>query len=292
MLDVGANTGEYSVLLAGKGAAVVALERDVEAADRLYVRSRREGLFHPDDVRGPGQGRRRRWAGAMVNTARCWGRLEGQFDLVLMLAVIHHLLLMEQIPLRAIVQLCAQMTRRWLVVEWVPVVDPMFQSLMRGRESLYGSLCEDDLLAACAGCFEVRERRALGNGRVLLLLEKVSRVLKKFAQSVGLASLILVMNYGDLLGGRRRCADACAVWAGRDCGGAADGYPAAWAGDLGAGDAGAQDALLHLGEGGAGAGGASLPALPDADAFAVCDGERAGAGVCSGLGRRWCCCCC
>ncbi len=171
VLDVGANTGEYSVLLAAKGAEVVALERDAEAADRLFLRTQREGLhiltMCADLARPtPAVG----WRNSEYSSLLA--RLESRFDLVLMLAVIHHLLLMEQIPLRAIVQLCAQMTRRWLVIEWVPVGDPMFQSLMRGRDNLYGSLCEDDLLAACEGCFVQRERRALGNGRVLLLLEK------------------------------------------------------------------------------------------------------------------------
>ena len=171
VLDVGANTGEYSVLLAARGADVVALERDAEAADRLYLRSRREGLsiltMCADLARPtPAVG----WRNGEYSSLLA--RLEGQFDLVLMLAVIHHLLLMEQVPLGAIVELCAQMTRRWLVVEWVPVEDPMFQSLMRGRDSLYGSLREDDLLAACVGRFTMCDRHALGNGRVLLLLEK------------------------------------------------------------------------------------------------------------------------
>jgi len=55
----------------------------------------------------------------------------------------------------------------------VPVEDPMYQSLMRGRDALYGSLTEADLLAACAGRFQVRDRQALENGRILFLLEKI-----------------------------------------------------------------------------------------------------------------------
>ena len=103
-------------------------------------------------------------------------RLEGQFDLVLMLAVIHHLILMEQIPIPAILALCHRLTRRHLVIEWVPVSDPMFQSLMRGRDSLYSSLSESDLLAACIGRFQILHRHPLENGRVLFFLEKIDTI--------------------------------------------------------------------------------------------------------------------
>jgi len=89
-----------------------------------------------------------------------------------MLAVIHHLLLLEQIPLRAIMELCHRLTTSFLVVEWVPVEDPMFQSLLRGREALYAGLSENDLLAAGAGLFTVVKRDPLANGRVLFLLQK------------------------------------------------------------------------------------------------------------------------
>jgi len=100
-------------------------------------------------------------------------RLEGQFDLVLMLAVIHHLILMEQIPIPAILSLCHRLTTRYLVVEWVPVEDPMYQSLMRGRDALYGGLSEADLLNACEGLFRTVYRQLLENGRVLFLFERV-----------------------------------------------------------------------------------------------------------------------
>jgi hypothetical protein len=80
---------------------------------------------------------------------------------------------MEQIPLPAIMALCHRLTRRHLIIEWVPVEDPMFQSLMRGRDSLYGSLTEANLLTACSGFFRTLERHPLDNGRILFFLEKV-----------------------------------------------------------------------------------------------------------------------
>jgi SAM-dependent methyltransferase len=171
VLDIGANTGEFSALAAGVGAEVVALERDLASADRLFRMARERSLpiqtIHADLARPtPAVG----WENA--ESVALLPRLEAQFDLVLMLAVIHHLLLMDQIPLPAVLDLCRRLTRRHLIVEWVPVEDPMYQSLMRGRDSLYGSLSESDLLAACCGRFSVVDRCALGNGRILFLFER------------------------------------------------------------------------------------------------------------------------
>ena len=170
-LDVGANTGEYSALLARMGVDVVALERDAASAERIFRMSQARGLaiqaIHADLARPtPAAG----WENS--ESTALLPRLEAQFDLVLLLAVIHHLLLLEQIPLRAIVALCHRLTRSHLVIEWVPVSDPMYQQLLRGRESLYGSLTEADLIAACAGLFRVVRKHALDNGRMLFRFEK------------------------------------------------------------------------------------------------------------------------
>ncbi len=171
VLDVGANTGEFSALAAELGAEVVALERDADAADRIAKMSAARSLsiqtIHADLARPtPAVGWENRESSALL------ARLEQQFDVVMLLAVIHHLLLLEQIPLRAILLLCRRLTKRFVVVEWVPASDPMFVSLMRGRDDLYGSLSEADLMSACEGLFEVVRRETLGNGRVLLLMER------------------------------------------------------------------------------------------------------------------------
>jgi hypothetical protein len=171
VLDVGANTGDFSVLAANGGAEVVALERDAEAAEQIVRMSgtRRLGIqtIHADLARPtPALGWENRESSSLLS------RLEGQFELVLLLAVIHHMLLLEQIPLVAILDLCLRLTRHLLVVEWVPATDPMFVSLMRGRDALYGSLTEADLLTACEGRFRTVRRQVLDNGRILFLFER------------------------------------------------------------------------------------------------------------------------
>jgi hypothetical protein len=171
VLDIGANTGVFSALAADSGARVVALERDAAAAESLYRMSVKSGLsiqtIHSDLARPtPAAG----WDNRETSTL--FHRLDAQSDLVLMLAVIHHLILMEQIPIPAILDLAHRLTARYLVIEWVPVTDPMFQSLMRGRDDLYASLTEEDFLAACAGRFHTLRRQPLDNGRILFLFAK------------------------------------------------------------------------------------------------------------------------
>ena len=97
--------------------------------------------------------------------------------------------------------LCHRLTRRHLLLEWVPPRPHVPEPAARSRPPLWLSQ-EADLLAACAGRFHLIDRLALTNGRILLLSDKIDApMLKKLCQSLGLASLILVMNYGDLLGG-------------------------------------------------------------------------------------------
>jgi hypothetical protein len=158
-------------MAAEAGANVVALDSDAAAIEALWRTVERErqpitalvaNIARPT----PSVGWRN---GEQLSLLH---RLEGQFDLVMMLAVIHHLILREQLPLAQIAGLAANLTRRWLILEWVPPSDPMFQEWLRGRDDLYGHLSENDLNQAFAPFFRVADRTELGNRRVLLLLER------------------------------------------------------------------------------------------------------------------------
>ena len=171
VLDIGANTGTFSLLAAECGADVVALDSDTAAIEALWRNAAHQG--HPITALvaniarpTPAVGWRNREQLSLLD------RLTGKFDLVLMLAVIHHLILREQLPLGHIGDLCASLTSRWLVVEWVPPSDPMYQEWLRGRDDLYGKLSENDLRQSFAAHFHVEDRMVLGNNRVLLLLER------------------------------------------------------------------------------------------------------------------------
>lgn len=183
VLDIGANTGTFSLMAAEAGAKVVALDNDTAALEVLFraaaeqekpVTAMVANIARPT----PAAGWRNREQLSLLD------RLRGKFDLLLMLAVIHHLILREQAPLTHIAELAAELTTRWLVVEWVPPSDPMYQEWLRGRDELYGQLAEADLIRALQPFFRQVDRAQLGNGRVLLVFERsLASSLKEGAQA-------------------------------------------------------------------------------------------------------------
>lgn len=185
VVDIGANTGTYSLMAAEAGAEVVALDSDAAAINALWQTALQHHLPVTALVANiarptPAAGWRNQEQLSLLD------RLAGRFDLVLMLAVIHHLILREQIPLAHIGELCACLTRRWLVLEWVPPSDPMYQEWLRGRDELYGRLSEEDLTRAFEPFFQMVDRAVLGNNRVLLLFERVGwRGLRAKASDAG-----------------------------------------------------------------------------------------------------------
>ena len=170
VLDIGANTGTYSRIAARRGAQVVALDTDAAATSLNFERARENGdailALHADIARPtPADGWRNRESLSLL------GRCTLRFDCILLLGVLHHLLVTDQIPLKEIAQLFTDIGPRWLVVEWIPPSDEKFKEICRGREDLYGWLSERDLLAAFDAHYRCRLREQLDNGRSLLLLE-------------------------------------------------------------------------------------------------------------------------
>lgn len=170
VLDLGANTGVYSRIAARSGADVVAWDTDAQASEQNRREAKKKKLAITAVVANPARptpaaGWRNAESLSLLERAR------GRFDCVMMLGLIHHLLLSEQIPVEEIVALARELTTRWAIVEWVPAGDPRFQDLLRGREALYGHLDEAAFTRAAEKHFTVVRREALPNGRALFLLQ-------------------------------------------------------------------------------------------------------------------------
>ena len=107
-----------------------------------------------------------------AETRSLLARLTQGADLVLVLALMHHLRITGGIPMTEIVELLATLTRRHVIFEVVPPNDAMFAAMARGREPLYGDCEPSRTEAIISARFVIVRRLVLGNGRILLLLEK------------------------------------------------------------------------------------------------------------------------
>jgi SAM-dependent methyltransferase len=171
VLDVGANSGEYSFLAASHGASVVAIESDEEVSSALFLEARKRNAnilpLVVDFARPtPAVGWRCAEQRAFLE------RAAGAFDFVMMLAVLHHLMVSERVPLEEVFEVASQLTRRWLLIEYVDPSDPMFQKLTRGRAALHSWLTRDVFLEQSAAHFVVLESCEIpGSGRTLYLME-------------------------------------------------------------------------------------------------------------------------
>jgi SAM-dependent methyltransferase len=172
VLDVGCNTGHFSAMAARAGARVVSLDYDPVVVGQVWRAARKEKLnIQPLVVNltrpSPGIGWRNQECAPFLERAR------GRFNLVLMLAVIHHMLVTERVPLTDILDLAAELTTDLAVIEFIEPSDSMFQRLVRGREDLHKDLSPTVFEAAFRKHFDqVRVQHVEGSTRWLYLLRK------------------------------------------------------------------------------------------------------------------------
>jgi SAM-dependent methyltransferase len=174
ILDVGCNTGYFSLMAARAGASVVAIDYDPVVAGQVWHDARAERLdVLPLVVNlarpSPGVGWRNGECPAFLDRAR------GRFDAVFMLAVVHHMLVSERVPLPRILELAAELTRDLLIIEFIEPNDSMFRRLTRGRDELHSDLNVTMFETACRQHFDILRSQSIpGGARFLYLLRKKS----------------------------------------------------------------------------------------------------------------------
>ena len=172
ILDVGCNTGYFSQIAAQTGASVLAIDQDSLVIDKVWQMAKSENLnilpLVVDIARpSPAIG----W-----QNSECLSfldRIKGKVDMVLMLAVIHHLLVTERVPLDEIVKLCSEMTTDTAIIEFVAPEDKMFEKIARGNQQLYTHINKDLFQIICQKYFKVMNvERLADSNRWLYLLKK------------------------------------------------------------------------------------------------------------------------
>lgn len=168
--DLGCNNGEYSKLCAAKGASVVGLDGDRYAIDDMY-RWQQQMLTsteHADtarnllplvmDLANPSSGVG--WGG--VERGPLSSR--SQPDLILCLAVVHHLRLTASVPLDLFFGWIRQFNAN-VIVEYVDRHDEMVVSLLSRKKDQYLDYNLDNFVHQAERYFKIADRETLKGGR-------------------------------------------------------------------------------------------------------------------------------
>lgn len=160
--DLGCNTGTFSRALAEHTETVVAVDGDHNAIEKLFLaqKSSELGNVLPLVMNlanfSPAQG----WAG---NERMAFdGR--GKPDIVLALALIHHMRISANVPLDLFFEWLASLQSD-VVIEFVDRHDEMVEKLLKNKSEAYLDYTKEGFLAQAAKWFRIADRAPLKGGK-------------------------------------------------------------------------------------------------------------------------------
>ncbi len=169
--DLGGNTGLFSRIASDKGIPTVCFDIDPTAVEANYrrVKSTGEADILPLmlDLTNPSGGLG--WAAcereALVD--------RGPVDCTMALALIHHLCIANNMPISRVAEFFSQLTRKNLIIEFVPKADGQVQRLLRSRQDIFCDYDEDRFELAFSEYFSIRRKVPIaGSLRSLYLMDK------------------------------------------------------------------------------------------------------------------------
>ena len=168
--DLGANIGRFSAIAADLGRRVVAWDVDPAASERHYQRLKASGpttvLPLVQDLVNPSPGLG--WAGS--ERAAFVDRSDA--DVVMALALVHHLAISNNVPLDWIAGLFARLAPA-VIVEFVPKDDPMTRRLLTSRRDVFPQYTAEGLEQAFGLHFRIRDRVPIpDSSRVMYRMER------------------------------------------------------------------------------------------------------------------------
>ncbi|HTI09665.1 MAG TPA: hypothetical protein VL832_13945 [Puia sp.] len=169
-LDIGANDGYFSHIL-GEAASVLAIDADAFCMNTLYRGLREKNILNIQplcvDIVNPTP------AIGFRNRERASFSERVRVELVVALALVHHLVFGRNLPLTDIPGYFAELTTGYLLVEFVPLEDEKVQELIRNK-SRYHLPYDAHYFEACFGqYFDIGKKKEIpGTKRILYLMKK------------------------------------------------------------------------------------------------------------------------
>jgi hypothetical protein len=152
--DLGANTGIFSRLACSLGVTTIAFDIDPGAVEINYqeVKKNKEENLLPlvMDLTNPSS------AIGWANQERQGIIERGPADVILGLALIHHLAISNNLPLEMVAEFFSR-TGKWCIVEFIPKDDSQVQRLLSSREDIFIDYTQSGFEKAFQEYFNIRD---------------------------------------------------------------------------------------------------------------------------------------
>ena len=165
--DLGGNIGKFSRLASQQKIDTIAFDIDPGAVELNYLRAVEEGDSHllplVADLTNPSPGLG--WA----HEERQSLLERGPADTVLALALIHHLVIGNNVPLNKLAEFFSRICK-WLIIEFIPKDDPQVKRLLKVRQDIFSDYDQDHFLEEFSNYFKVlTQQKIKDTNRVLFL---------------------------------------------------------------------------------------------------------------------------
>jgi hypothetical protein len=170
--DLGANTGIFGRIAAGKGILTLSFDMDPAVVEKNYlqVKEHKETHLLPLllDLANPSPGT------GWENRERTSWMERGPVDLILALALVHHLAISNNLPLAKIAAFFYKLCTH-LVIEFVPKTDSQVQRLLATRQDVFPHYIREHFEKEFSRYFTLRESVNIKDSQRILYLMKSHR---------------------------------------------------------------------------------------------------------------------
>jgi ribosomal protein L11 methylase PrmA len=171
-IDLGANEGEFSQILSNESIEVVSADFDPYCINNLYkkIKERKISNIQPlvIDLSNPSP------AIGWNNEEREPFLKRAKADLVVALALIHHLAIGKNIPFMMIASVLSEMSKT-LIIEYVPKDDEKVQQMLSYKTDIYTDYTRENFEFEFGQHYELVKKAVIGNSkRILYMFKKVN----------------------------------------------------------------------------------------------------------------------
>ena len=169
--DLGANTGLFSRISSNMGIDTISFDLDPAAVEKNYLDCVKNNdakllpllldLTNPSANIG--------WE----NNERMSFMERGSVDLVLALALIHHLVISNNVPLSKLANFFSRISK-YLIIEFIPKTDSQVKRLLITREDIFPNYTKENFETEFEQYFRIKKSFSLSDSeRILYIMEKI-----------------------------------------------------------------------------------------------------------------------